>query len=103
MQGATGVRGVMTVTTMHCLTRSASTAAPSDLYLAIIFFRHRSFGSVGRRRTPTIAGLGAGPGLDDASAPSWFAPSRARASSVTHAQGSDGLPRYERAGTIFVL
>ncbi len=94
---------VTKVTTMHCLSRSATTALLNERYLAITRFTQRSFGSIGNRRTATVRGLGAGAGLDDARAPSWFAPRKASASTVTQAQGSRGVAARWRAGAIFVL
>ena len=89
-QTETGGRAVTTVTTMHCLSRSATTALPNERFLAITRFTHRSFGSSGSRRTATVKVLGAGEGLDDVRTPSWFAPRKASASTVTQAQGSRG-------------
>ncbi len=100
-QAETGGRTVTTVSTMHFLSRSASTALLNERFLAITRFTHRSSG--GSRRTATVVVLGAGAGLDDARAPSWFAPRKASASTVTQAQGSRGVAARWRAGAIFVL
>lgn len=95
-------RAVTTVSTMHCLSRSANIALSNWRFLAITRFMHRSFGSGGSLRT-AVKVLGAGAGLDDARAPSWFAARKASASTVTHAQGSRGVAACWRAGAIFVL
>lgn len=102
-QAEPGGRAVTTVTTRHCLSRSATTAVPNARFLAITRLTHRSFGSSGSRRTATFRVMGGGAGLDDARTPSWFAPRKARDSTVTQAQGSRGADECWRAGSIFVL
>ena len=102
-QAETVGRAVTTVSTMHGLSRSANIALSNWRFLAITRLTHRSFGSAGSPTTATVKVPGAGPGLNDARAPSWFAPRKASASTVTHAQGSRGVAACWLAGAIFVL